>query len=168
MSKRESTLTQERLKEILHYNPKTGVFTWRVDKGWRAKAGNVAGSTMPDGYRAIRIDFIRYESHRLAWLYVHGVWPSGEIDHKHGKEAGDGIDNLRDVTTLVNRQNERAPRPHNKSGFLGVHWDKEKKKWHAAIRVGGKKKHLGRFETAEEASAAYLAAKRKYHPGCTI
>jgi len=78
------------------------------------------------------------------------------------------ISNLRDVTRNTNMQNQRGPRADNTSGFLGVSFYRRLDKWEAGIYVAGRRRHIGVFTTAEEASAAYLAAKRELHAGCTL
>lgn len=158
-------LTHERLRELLDYNERTGIFKRRTDNGRGMRIGDVAGSLHGSGYWFIYVDGRNYSAHRLAWLYVHGRWPAGDLDHKHGKEAGNGIDNLREATKQENMQNERAARKNNKCGLLGVHWRKDRGTWVAGIRVDGKLLRLGTFKTPEAAHAAYVAAKRKYHPG---
>jgi hypothetical protein len=168
MSKRESTLTQERLKELLHYNRKTGVFTRLTDNGRGCHVGDIAGSHHRDGYIYIYVDGRNYAAHRLAWLYVRGRWPVGDLDHVHGQEVGNGIKNLREVPEQWNTQNERHPRRNNKSGFLGVYTRYDRDGYHAQLRINGKQCCLGIFDTAEEAYAAYVEAKRLYHAGCTI
>lgn len=166
-------LTTERLQELLHYEPATGVFTWRVKTGGngvggRIKAGTIAGSLTPGAYRRIRIDTVVYRAHRLAWFYVHGVWPTNHIDHIDGDRTNDSLVNLRDVTYAVNQQNQRRPQIDNISGYLGVGWHSSAGKWRARIRVGGREKYLGSFLSPKEAHEAYLTAKRKHHEGCTI
>lgn len=161
-------LTSDRLKAFLKYNPKTGIFTRRTDNGRGMKVGDESGSKHSDGYIYIYVDGANYAAHRLAWLYVHGRWPAGDLDHKHGKAAGNGIDNLREATKTLNMQNERKARSSNVSGYLGVHWRKERKKWVAQLTINGKHRRFGSFDTPEEAHAAYLAAKRLHHSGCTI
>lgn len=161
-------LTANRLRELLKYDSHTGIFTRRTDNGRGMKVGDIAGSKHPDGYIYIYVDGANYAAHRLAWLYVHGRWPVGDLDHKHGKSAGNGITNLREATKKMNMQNERGPRSTNVSGYLGVHWRKDRKKWVAQLMVNGKHRRFGSFSTPEEAHAAYLAAKRMYHSGCTI
>ena len=100
-------LTVERLRELLHYDSDTGVFTWRVYRSPGAKKGDVAGCVNEGGYIATQVDRKHYLSHRLAWLYVYGAWPIDEIDHKDGNPANNHIANLRDVTRLTNSQNLR-------------------------------------------------------------
>lgn len=113
-------LTQERLKELLHYGPNSGLFMWRVDRRGTAKAGQWAGRTNSKGYVEISVDGKRYKAHRLAWLYTHGVWPKGQIDHKDRDRAGNWIDNLRDVTQSVNLKNTGAQK-NNTSGVKYLH-----------------------------------------------
>jgi hypothetical protein len=104
--------------------------------------------------------------HRAAWLYVHGKWPNGQIDHINGDRSDNRISNLRDVSHSVNQQNVHRPRRDNASGFLGV--TRQKNLWTSQVTVSGKTLHLGLFKTPEEAASAYLEAKRKHHTGCTI
>jgi hypothetical protein len=163
---KEAKLTAERLRELLNYDPETGVFTWRVSRRATARPGSVAGTITPKGYRNIWIGG-NYRAHRLAWLYVHGKWPDHEIDHIDGNRANNAIANLRDVTRSVNHENLRCARSDNAHGLLGVSPSKGKR-WKTSITVNGKWQHLGTFKTPEEAHAAYLEAKRRLHVGCTI
>lgn len=152
-------LTQERLKELLDYNPETGVFVWRVSKGTR-KAGRVAGAVNITGYVDIAIDGKKHRAHRLAWLYTYGCWPNKDIDHINRIRTDNRIENLRD--TDKNEWN-RDKQVNNTSGYTGVSWHKWTKKWIAKIKVYGKNTHLGLFDTPEAANAAYMAAKEKLH-----
>lgn len=154
-------LTQSRLKELLHYDPETGVFVWRIPRG-SAKTGDVAGCPHPEGYRKIMIDRKIYLAHRLAWLYVHGAWPKDEIDHRNGVRADNRFTNLREATRAENGQNLKI-RADNTSGFIGVSWYKPARKWQAHINLAGRNKNLGCFDTPEAAHAAYLAAKAEHH-----
>ena len=147
------TLTQQRLKELLVYDPETGVFTWRKDRADNARRGAIAGSPKSDGYMRLCIDGRRYRAHRIAWLYVTGKWPTKEIDHING----DGLDNrwanLREATRSQNMCNT-ALRADNKSGFKGVSWVTARRKWHAQIAG----KSLGHFDNLEAAARAYRKA----------
>lgn len=156
----KTTITAERLRELLHYDPETGIFTWAVNIS-NVKAGSVAGTpSNDDGYIRTSIDGKRYLLHRLAWFYVNSEWPINQIDLKNGIRSDNRIGNLRNATNLENCQNIKA-RPGNPSGFLGV--SRHENLWRAAISVNGKRTNLGRFKTPEEASAAYQAAKSKLH-----
>lgn len=75
-------LDQARLKELLHYDPISGVWTWRVSNT-RVRAGDRAGTVVAQGYRKIKLDGKKYFEHRLAWLYVLGRWPAKGLDHKN-------------------------------------------------------------------------------------
>jgi hypothetical protein len=161
--KSDHKVTADRLREVLVYDPETGEFRWRIDRN-NVVAGTLAGSTTSAGYISIRVDGIPHQAHRLAWLYVHGEWPQRLIDHRNGVTSDNRIANLRPATRTQNGQNIQGPRVDNASGFLGVSWSARCKRWRAAIRVDGDKRHLGYFDTPEEASAAYLTAKAEHHP----
>jgi hypothetical protein len=160
-------ITQSELKSILHYDQETGLFTWLINKAKRTKIGDIAG-TEKRGYQSIKINYQTYYAHRLAWLYVYGELPKNMIDHINGNTSDNRIENLRDVTNIINQQNQKKARKDNESGFLGVNWHKASNKWAAQIQINKIKKHIGLFDNAEEARKAYLEAKRKYHVGCTI
>lgn len=160
-------LSADRARELLNYDPDTGRFTWRVNRG-RLAAGAPAGSTRKDGYVVLVVDRVKLLAHRVAWLMSHGVMPEGDVDHINGQPGDNRLDNLRDVSRRDNLQNRRTPQSSSKTGRLGVTWDKRTGRWKSAIRVDGRCKHLGRFDDIEVAAAAYLAAKRIHHPGCTI
>ena len=162
-------LTQERLKELLDYNPETGIFTRKVSSGRynRWKVGSIVGCNHGNGYLRIVIDKKPYFAHRLAWFYMYGIWPK-LIDHKDHDCANNQIDNLRDVTKSENNQNQIKARRSNKTGLLGVTWDKQVNKYPAQIGLNGKTIQLGKFSTADEAHQAYLEAKRILHSTCTI
>src|SRR5665213_3102737 len=103
-------LTQARLKKLLHYDPLTGMFTWRITHGRhdRWKAGARAGNLHKSDRRwLIRIEGIRYKAHRLAWLYMTGRWPRDQIDHKDTDSSNNVFTNLREATNAQNQQNRR-------------------------------------------------------------
>jgi hypothetical protein len=156
-------LTQELLKELLSYDPDTGIFTNLTQRG-KVKKGAVAGSKYSNGYIYIEVDYKRYRAHRLAWLYVYGEFPANQIDHINEIKDDNKIVNLRLATNLENQHNVSSLQLNNTSGFRGVFWRKNRKKWKAIIYLNGRQKHIGHFDTAEEASEAYLAAKKELHP----
>lgn len=158
-------LTQERLKKIIDYDQLTGIFIWKISRP-KCHVGAIAGCLCKDGYVYVTIDKKRYEAHRLAWLFVYGVWPTNQTDHKDTIRHHNWIENLRDVTHSGNQQNRIMANANNKIGFLGVYLSRGK--YMAQITVSGKNKFLGRFTTPEEAHQSYLAAKRIHHSTCTI
>ena len=166
----DANLTAQRLRELLDYEPGTGLFRWRMRVGryGRIPAGSTAGGLDSNGYVLIRVDGKRYGAHRLAWLHVHGEWPNGEIDHVFGVKHDNRINQLRCVSLAVNQQNIRRPRKTNTSGYLGVSWHRGTSRWVAQMWINGKNTTLGYFSTAEAAYDAYLSAKRAHHAGCTI
>ncbi|MCK9994539.1 MAG: hypothetical protein Dbin4_03059 [Alphaproteobacteria bacterium] len=155
-------LDRSRLKALLHYDPDTGAFTWRVKPNRRIRVGDVAGDLRPNGYRRIRIDGKPYAAHRLAWLYVYDRWPANQLDHMNGVRDDNRWDNLREATNAENSQN-RNINSNSTSGLMGVCWHKQRQKLRAEIQIAGRKKHLGLFTTPEDAHAAYLAAKADLH-----
>ena len=160
-----NVLNSKRLRELLTYHPEKGFFTWNIGRSGKL-SGDIAGGSHSEGYVHISVDGKLYLAHRLAWLYVHGVWPKDQIDHIDGNKSNNRICNLRDVSNGTNQENQIFAQKNNKSGFLGV--SKKRKKYVAQIMINGKKMHLGYFNFPEQAHSAYLAVKRKFHFGCTI
>lgn len=161
MSERNFTLTQERLKELFHYDETTGLFSRRIRTSNRVKVGDVAKTKGPSGYVLIGIEGVRQYAHRLAWLYMTGEWPIRVIDHINGMRDDNRFCNLRDVTQSRNSSNRQGPSTNNRSGFLGV-GKRSHGKFNAQIKLHGEYAYLGTFDTPEKAHAAYLAAKTKF------
>lgn len=159
-------LSAERLRELLHYDHETGVFTRRVTVAHNAKAGDVAGCLHSDGCIVIRIDRRLYKAHGLAWLYMTGEVAAGDIDHKYGIRNDNRWSELRPVSHGQNMQNQRRARVDNQVGMLGV--SPSRGRWKAQIKVDGKNKFIGRFDTPEAAHTAYLEAKVRLHPFQTL
>lgn len=157
----KTDLTQTDLKEVLTYNPDSGVFTWAKHVNSRAKKGARAGSVNNNGYRRITICESQYLAHRLAWLYMTGEWPAEQIDHINMDISDNSWINLREASHTNNFQN-KGMYSNNKSGYKGVSWNKQDKGWRAQIQVNGKKKHLGCFKVPEEAHKAYCEAADKH------
>jgi hypothetical protein len=155
----------DKLKQVLFYDTETGNFTWTDKASYKCFVGKKAGS-FSSGYVAIRYKRKLYKAHRLAWAFVYGTMPDCAIDHIDGNKSNNQIANLRLATDGINSQNIKSAFITNKSGYLGV--SPAEKKWKATIRVSGKYKYLGVFETPELAHAAYVNAKRQFHKGCTI
>ena len=158
-------ITQQRLKQLLDYDPTTGIFTWKVRRGGSAKAGSVAGCKKFDGYNYIKIDDKPCAAHRLAWLFIHGKFPNDQIDHINGVRDDNRIENLRDVDQFTNARNI-AKRNDNTSGITGVCWHKVRNKWESRINIDGRKLHLGLFDC--KATASYVAKHFRRKNGFTI
>lgn len=155
-------LTAERLREVLDYDPATGSFIWVKRIGIRIVVGRLAGITDHYGHRYIGIDGERFMAHRLAWLYVHGVWPPDQIDHINGIPDDNRLVNLRLSSQAENSKNQRRSRV-NTSGYKGVVWHKGAGRWMAQIWADKVKYYLGLFDTPEEGHIAYCEAASRLH-----
>lgn len=160
-------LTRDQVTALLDYSPDTGQFTWKVNRGRLAKAGQLAGCPDRQGYICMKILGGTYKAHRVAWLVVYGRWPHSQIDHINGVPGDNRISNLREVSPQQNAENRRIT--HNQSaGTKGVTYARHIKKWKAQIYTGGTYHYLGVFNTIEEASAAYKAAAIVVHSHTNI
>lgn len=158
------SLTQSRLKELLSYDPETGIFIRLKANGKQSrwKAGTTSGSADKFGYRMVIVDGHRYFAHRLAWLYMTGSWPAEDLDHRDRDKANNRWANLREATDSQNLCNT-GPRKDNKLGVKGVSWSKEKRKWCAQITPPGQKRlSLGRYDCVAHAVRAYRKAEAHY------
>lgn len=152
-------LTAERLRELFLYDPETGLFTRAVTRG-RGKQGAVVGHKQTKGYLQVEIDGTAYVLHRLAWLYVHGCWPTTQLDHRDGNRTNNRIANLRESTNIQNSYNRDKPRS-NTSGQKGVYLFQGK--WTAQINAEGTRHYLGRFADINDAAHAVRTAREKLH-----
>lgn len=155
-------MTQDELKSLLHYNPETGMFTWLVDRGRRYKSGRLANSIGPLGYVVIRINGILYYAHRLAYLYVNGIFPECEVDHINHNKSDNRWVNLRHASHSQNCQNVRK-KSNNTTGYIGVSVCKRSGKYAAEVKSKGKKYFLGRFICSELANLVASEHREKLH-----
>lgn len=161
-----SRLSQARLKEMLNYDPATGLFTRLVGRTGPAVVGTVAGHLhTATGYIYIWLDGRSYLAHRLAWFYMYGEWPSSLIDHINRVRDDNRIANLRVANESLNAQNSVEPRA-GKQVPIGVR--RHRTRFTAFITVNYVCRYLGSFATAEAASDAYQAAKKELHPGAVL
>jgi len=156
-------ISQARLRELLHYDPETGVFTWLAPGCSKMKPGDLAGTKHISGYWAMRVEGFAFLRHRLAWFYMTGRWPKDEIDHIDGDRSNDSWRNLREATRSENQQNVPL-RKTNSSGVAGVNLHKGSGKWHARIHHNGKRIFIGEFNTLAAAAKARKEAELQYHP----
>lgn len=152
-------LTVERLREVLSYDPDTGVFLWKVQLGNKAPVGAQAGYIGHYGYRTIRIDQRDYRAARLAFFWMTGNWPEAIVDHIDGARANDRWINLRSANLSQNGANSK--RRADQRTAKGISFHRQAKRWTAQIQVNGERRHLGMFATDEAASAAYATAARQ-------
>lgn len=165
-------LTQEFLKNIIHYNDETGSFVWlkrpremfNCDRSWNRwnnkYCAKEAGASTSDGYLAISINNTKYKAHRLAFLYFHGYMPK-YIDHIDQDKTNNRISNLRGVTHKENLMNMRKKK-NNTSGVTGVYWRSDIDKWAAQIMVDGRCVPLGTHTDKFEAICARKSAEKRY------
>lgn len=151
----ESVLTQEIIQRLLCYNPVTGLFVWRSNETnpTRIKVGQRAGDVAEGQYADIQIMGRKFRAHRIAFLYMKGRWPTGDIDHINGVKSDNRWENLREATRSQNQHNRTAGR-NSTTGAKGVFFRKDSGKWRAGVGVDGKMRWLGTFDTKEEAILA--------------
>lgn len=144
------------VRELLRYNKRTGVLTWRVARG-RVPAGARAGS-WKKRYFYIGLFGKTYLVHRVIWLLVTGTWPKADIDHRDGDGSNNKFRNLRDASKAVNMRNRKRASKNNGTGYLGVSATGTGR-FYARIKQGPKSKHLGHFNTPRAAHRAYVEAR---------
>jgi len=145
-----------RLRELLQYDPETGIIRWR------ARANKIAGCRFDNGYINIGIDGEIYGAHRVAWAIMEGTNPSGEIDHINGDPSDNRFCNLRLATSAQNNQNRRLS-SRNKTGVKGVFWVTRHRKYRAVVGIHGQYKILGYFVDLKEAAEVVAAARMQMH-----
>jgi hypothetical protein len=170
------TLDIKALRESLDYNPETGLLTWKkrplshfvnkhVEKRWNARfGGKKAGSLKKVGqinYRKVCINGWTFHVHRVALALHLGSWPVDQIDHIDGDGENNRLNNLRIVSSTENSRNQKLHK-NNTSGYNGVRWRKEKRKWVAQIGINGVHHYLGSFTNIKDAIDARARANDKY------
>ena len=161
-SRARKPLTQERLKELLDYDPESGIFTRRSSWGrWgRNLAGSNAGGVSTGGYCVLHIDGAKRYAHILAYLYANGTYHRF-IDHIDGNRLNNRISNLRPCTMSQNIANS-GKRKSNTSGYKGVHWDRQKNRWIAQITRDRRAFFIGYFCDPADAHVAYCAKANEF------
>lgn len=159
-------ISVETLRALLAYDPATGAFTWRARPDnlsfttrWAGKAAFTAYNG--HGYKTAIIMSRRVMAHRAAFAIYYGRAPQGEIDHINGVRDDNRIENLREVSSALNKRNAAKSR-RNTSGVTGVSWKKAYGKWQACFAVQRRQIHLGYFTEKQDAIDALLAARSHY------
>ncbi len=169
-------LDQKTLKELLHYDPETGIFTWlyrdrkyfdstAIQTTWNKRFAGEKAGVMTRGYCLISIFYKKIFAHRLAFLYVTGSLPKQEVDHINGDRGKNSWSNLRDASSSENSRNMKLICT-NKSGVMGVRWCEDRSKYRAYIKLKGKTKYLGKTKDFFEAVCMRKSAELRYnfHP----
>lgn len=156
----EAPLDAERLRELLSYNPETGVFVWKKNLNRTDLTGKRAGTLHKNRYRRIKIGDRLYREHRLVWLYVHGRWPSFDIDHINNNGMDNRLSNLREATKSQNMANAIGWK-NNTSGFRGVFLRRDTGKYRVIIGKDGKLLRFGQFADPVAAYEVYLAKMKE-------
>lgn len=154
-------LTADRARELLEYSVQHRGLIWRVTRS-KAKAGSLAGRPDKDGYLIIGIDGKRYKAHRVVYLMHHGAFPDGDVDHIDCDKQNNLIENLRVADASQNRCNVRL-QVVNSTGFKGVHFNKNARRYRSIIKFKGETRFLGYFDNPEDAHAAYTEAANDMH-----
>jgi hypothetical protein len=151
------------LREVLDYDPLTGIFAWKISPRYGLQIGSLAGNVDVHGYRRIGIDGESFRASHLAIFYVTGEWPYGEVDHVNndGPKADDRLCNLRSASKQENGAN-RGKNRNNTSGYKRVSWAGWANKWRTSVKVHGRQIHIGYFDTRQKAHLAYRDAARKH------
>lgn len=153
--KPEQSLDVKQLFNYLSYNPDTGLFTWMMNTTRSKLVGGIAGNANKRGYISIWINSLQFSAHRLAWAMSNGEWPLLDIDHINGNKSDNRICNLRHASRSENMFN-RGKNKNNSSGMKGVTFCKGTGRWRAQMMINRKAMTIGRFDSIEEASAAYF------------
>lgn len=154
-------MNADRLRELLDYEPATGIFTNKFSRG-RARSGAEAGCLNALGYVRICVDGVDYTGHRLAWLFHYGEMPKDQIDHINGNRADNRMANLRLANNAENNMN-RPLQSNNTSGYKGVSRHKKSGMWFAYAGVNGKRHSAGYHKNPEDAFIAASTLRDRLH-----
>jgi len=153
-------LTAEEARRTFAYDG--GLLFWRVNPPSRGvPASKPIGNLTTGGYRTVGWKYKKWAVHRLVFLIVHGYLPP-DVDHINGNRDDNRVENLRAASRSDNLKNARK-RCDNTSGVKGVHWDSQRGKWKAEIKVNGKKLFLGFADNPQDLTPVVCAARKQHH-----
>ena len=161
MKRNEAFLTIERARQLFEIDPETGNIFWKTIGGQKPHR-STAGGIGHKGYRVIRHGPFLYKAHRIAWLLYTGEWPREQIDHANGQKDDNRKCNLRHASQSENQRN-RGVQANSALGLKGVTFHGPSRKYLARVQLQKSRRHIGLFETPEEAHEAYKKEAKKLH-----
>lgn len=162
MRPKNTDLDLNELRNLLNYNPETGILSWRIDRNV-IKAGEPIGSLHHSGYLVFKFKKRQYLVHRIIWFGMTGKWPDDQIDHIDTIKTNNKWNNLREASHTENQRNKNINKANNTSGYKGVTWHKKRQKWRADIKVNGKSLTIGSFDNILDAVKAREEAGKRFH-----
>jgi hypothetical protein len=158
----EAKLTAEEIRGLFDYDAETGELRWKVRHANRVRAGQIAGTRTPRGYRIVEINNKPFKAHRIAWLIFYGEWPAGIVDHKNELKDDNRISNLRVANSQESQWNRGGLSRNSFKGIIFRGGNKNKQ-WRAEIRDGGRSRYLGYYHNEALAHMAYCETARELH-----
>lgn len=153
-------LTLKRARELIDYNPRSGVMRWK-QRGIGRRLDKPIGSVGPNDSRVVNIDGQRYYLHHIAWLLDKGKWPFYGVEHVNGVNSDNRIVNLRELRLSTPMPKKKRAAKHEIKRLVGASWCADRGKWRSQIFDHGKNLYIGMFDTEREAHEAYNKAKNR-------
>ena len=150
-------ISQNALKQRVKYDPESGVWLW-VSNFHKSKIGRFAGCVNKKGYLVISIGGTQYRAHRLAFLYMEGIFPKKEVDHINHIPLDNRWVNLRHADSVINGRNQSMPK-NNTSGIVGVSWKPRDRLWEPYISSNKARLFLGSTDDFFEACCRRKSAE---------
>jgi hypothetical protein len=158
MDAKDFNLNQQKLLELFEY--KNGDL-YNKKSRQRAKAGELAGSMLKDGYRQVHLSNKSYKVHRIIFMMQYGYLPP-QIDHINGNRSDNHIENLRPATNATNQYN-RKPQKNNTTGHKNIHWCNRSQKYVVSFRIDGKLSSYGYFKDINKAKNVAMQKRIELH-----
>jgi len=137
-------------------------FWLKVSKGDYCWEWN--GTKVERGYGVFTINAKMLKAHRLAYMWTAGAIPDGmQVDHVCHNTSCVRPAHLRLVTNKQNQENQKGPQARNRSGYRGVYWNKERRKWGTLVTHQGRRIGAGHYDDVEEANTAVVAKRNELY-----